>query len=120
MTLVRNEQRLEETLETTILGELEQLNAKVAGIGEAQTYLRVVLTGGVFGDIHHEGKLPLLEATLKLAQAGITALELRTKSLEDDRLRFKTAARTSAVIGGVVGGTTGTIAMLLVELFTRH
>jgi hypothetical protein len=123
VTLVRPQNRLEgeqeQTLEATILGELELLNAKVTAISDSQRYMRVMLMGGEFGEIRHDGKLPLLEAKLKLAHASTAALELRTKSLEDDRLRFKTATRTAAAIGGLVGGVSATVATIAVEILTH-
>lgn len=116
MALIRPQGRLEpeqeQNLETTILGELEQLNQKVSAIGDGQHYMRVALFGGRYNDIDHVGKLPTFDTSL-------TAHESRIISLERDRDNVKTAIRTAAWIGGLVGGASATIATLLVEIFTH-
>jgi hypothetical protein len=109
----------EQTLETTILSELGSLNHKFEKISEGQEFLKTYICGGEFGGVEHEGKLPEMKAEIQRIRDKYSRLEVRTKSLEDDRIAWQAAARasakTAAWIGGLVGSVIGTGMMLLVE-----
>lgn len=104
---------LEMTLEAKILKELSDLN-------ESHKYLRVMLMGGVYGEIEHAGRLPLLDSALKDLRVEAERRDERIKSLEEDRIRLNTAIQIASGIGSVVGALFGTIATLVVNTLRKH
>ena len=119
MTLVRpgmhqeTELRVEQTLELKILGELE-------GIKDSQTFMRVVLLGGEYRDIRHEGKLPLQDKQIALLQANIDLQKDRIRLLEDDKKERDSALRTTKVICTVLSAGAAALATFVMSLITKH
>jgi len=119
MALIRPDQSLqvegsqELSLHQQILGEL-------GDIKESQTFMRVMLLGGVYREVPHEGKLPLLDATIKLQAATIELAEKRIKVLEDDKLERDSALRTTRWVCGILATVGATLASLIVNLVLKH
>ena len=123
MTLMRPEQTQrvegspELTLEQTILREL-------GDIKESQTFMRVMLLGGIYREVPHDGKLPVLDKTIQLVGTHIELCEKRIKILEDDKLEressMRAAVNTAKWIGGIVGTVGGALATALVNLAMKH
>lgn len=109
MALIRPEQSVqvegspELSLHQQILGEL-------GDIKESQTFMRVMLLGGIYREVPHEGMLPLVDAKIKLLTGQLELSEKRIKVLEEDKLERDSALRTTrwlagglATIGSIVG-----------------
>jgi hypothetical protein len=97
-----------------------QILAQLGDIIEGQAYMKAMLLGGTYREILHAGRLPVLDTQIELIRAEAKLLEKRTASLEDDRIRWKTAIRTASVIAGIVGAVSGTVATIAVDLLMRH
>lgn len=110
MALIRPEQGVqvegsnELSLHQQILGEL-------GDIKESQTFMRVMLLGGVYREVPHEGMLPLVHEKMKLQAAQLELAEKRIKILEDDKRDRDAALRATrwlaaglATIGSIAGG----------------
>jgi len=119
MTLVRQDlsQRVEGSpelsLEQTILREL-------GDIKESQTFMRVMLLGGTYREVPHDGKLPVIDRSIQLTATHIELCEKRIKLLEDDKLERDSSMRTTKWICGIVGTFGGAIATVLVNLAMKH
>lgn len=119
MTLMRPDltQRVEGSpelsLEQRILGELSDIK-------ESQTFMRVMLLGGVYREVPHDGKLPVLDKTIQLTSTHIDLCEKRIKLLEDDKLERDSSMRTTQWICGIVGTAGGALATALVNLIMKH
>jgi hypothetical protein len=107
------EQTVELTLEQRILGELE-------GIKDSQTFMRIVLLGGDYRDIKHEGKLPLLDRQIALQQGHIDLQNNRIKLLEDDKIDRESAMRTTKVICGILATGGAALGTFVMNLITKH
>jgi hypothetical protein len=122
MALIRPERNLavegspELTLEQQILGELNQIK-------DSQAFMRVVLLGGTYLEVPHEGKLPMLDGMIKLQAAHITLLEKRTEMLEDEKKEREGAARATAratkFVSTLLGALSGAAATCAVNLLTK-
>ena len=123
MTLIRPEQRPQQnvegspelTLEQQILGELNQIK-------DSQAFMRVVLLGGTYLEVPHEGKLPLLEGMIKLQAAHLGLLEKRTQMLEDEKKERQGAERATAratkiasTLLGALSGVAAAVATFLLK-----
>jgi hypothetical protein len=119
MTLMRPDmtQRVEGSpelsLEQRILGEL-------VDIKESQTFMRVMLLGGVYREVPHDGKLPVIDRTIQLTAAHIELCEKRIKLLEDDKLERDSSMRTTKWICGLLGTVGGALATALVNVAMKH
>lgn len=119
MTLIRPDQsqRLEGSpelsLEQTILRDL-------GDIKESQTFMRVVLLGGVYRDVPYDGKLPAQDAMIKLQAEHIAICVTRLKILEDDKLERDSSMRTTKWLCGIFATAGATAATLIVNLITKH
>jgi hypothetical protein len=102
---------LEMNMEQQILGQLTLLNQKVTDIKHGQELLEVSLLGSVEGDTQH-GRLPTVERV-------VGDLLARTKSLEDDRIRWKAYAAAAAAIGGVAGSALRLLIHSAIALFAH-
>lgn len=119
MTLMRPDltQRVEGSpelsLEQRILGELSDIK-------ESQTFMRVMLLGGIYREVPHDGKLPVLDKTIQLTTSHIELCERRIKLLEDDKIErdssMRAAVNTAKWFGGIIGTVGGAVATALVNL----
>jgi hypothetical protein len=110
---LRVEGSLELSLEQRILGELSDIK-------ESQTFMRVMLLGGIYREVPHDGKLPVLDRTILLTGTHIELCEKRIKLLEDDKIERDSAMRTTKWICGLVGTFGGALATFLVNLLMKH
>jgi hypothetical protein len=114
MALIRPEQTLavegslQLTLEQQILGELE-------GIKAGQTFMRVVLLGGTYLEVKHDGKLPLIEKTIGLLEKHIELTEKRCEALEGDKKERDAVIRATKWFCGFLAAISGAVAALAVH-----
>lgn len=122
MTLLRPELRPEDddeqTLNTTVvLGELRQIK-------DGQNYLQVILLGGRYRDVQHEGKLPQLEVSIGYEREARKHLATRVQQLEDDKklaaVARRSAVRTAAAIGSIISTMFTAAGALLIDYLKRH
>lgn len=119
MTLMRPDQSMQ-VEGSTELNLHQQILGELGDIKESQTFMRVMLLGGVYREVPHEGMLPLIDAKIKLQAAQLELAEKRIKVLEDDKLERDSALRTTRWISGILA-TAGSIAgSFVVNVFFKH
>ena len=121
MTLVKPSAHMSQEVEVALETTLEQrILAELGDIKESQSFMRIMLLGGVYRDVQHEGKLPVLDATIRMQTAHIELCEKRVKLLEDDKIERDSSLRTTTWICGILATCGASLATIVVNLIQKH
>ena len=113
----RLETGVELTLEQRILGELSDIK-------DGQNFMRVVLLGGTYRDVPHEGKLPMQDQRMDLLNKHQEVTDTRIGMLETDKIGRDATLRAAKVfsgwIGAIVGSVAGACSAALLHVLLHH
>lgn len=121
MSLVKPSAHVAQEVEAALETTLEQrILAELGDIKESQSFMRIMLLGGVYRDVQHDGKLPVLDATIKLQTAHIELLEKRVELLEDDKKARDASMRTLSWVCGILSTVGAGLATAVVNFVSKH
>ena len=125
MALIRPDNRPQDEPEDVQQLGVQLLMRELRQIKDGQNYLRVVLLGGNYQDVVHQGRLPQLEEAIVFERSARKLLDGRIEALEEAKklegVARRSAVKTAAAIGsGISTMLTGMGYLVFSYLRMRH